>query len=115
MLRALLALIFVILASPATVSGAEGVTLAQEAKRTLESFDPSPRHQGRDTLDVQHQPCFNVRSGGGKPVVELPIAAHHPVRIAVEEVARPDRRSAPRQAVFLYACAPRAPPLARLL
>jgi hypothetical protein len=110
MLRALLALIFAILVSPATVSGAGCFAVAKEAKPAVASFDPSPRHQGRDTLDVEHQPCFNLRSGGGKPAAELPIAAQLAIGTLVGEVSKPTDRTRRRQAVFLHACAPRAPP-----
>lgn len=111
MMRALLALILAVFVSSTAVSAAERMALAQHVDQAAKVFNPAPAHQGQDTEDVEHQPCVSARSGGGKAALDLGAAApqhRHSPSLAI--TTTPLRPPVLKPVVFLYSCAPRAPP-----
>lgn len=114
MLRALLASIFVILAASAAGSGEilPASTSVAHADQFAGILQPPPQKpQGRDTPDVAKQPCFSARNWHGKAAG---IKAH-PISVRGHDLkpARgifPSKTLPQRHFLFLYACAPRAPP-----
>lgn len=111
MTRALLALILAVFVSSAAVSAAERMALAQEVEQAAKVFNPAPAHQGQDTEDVERQPCVSARSGGGKAALDLgAVAPQHRHSPSLAITAAPLRPPVLKPVVFLYSCAPRAPP-----
>jgi hypothetical protein len=108
MLRALLATIFAVL----TASAASAVERSPvpAADHFAAKFDPSPAHQGEDQIDIDKQPCVSPQDWSGKSAVNEHLASFRGPRGPVAKVfSQPQRLS--QHDLFLYACAPRAPPV----
>lgn len=115
MLRALLATLFSILVVTSAISEEHAFFGEQDSADQLGRafagsyalFAPS---QGRDTEDIDKQPCVSAQHGQGKTAVDaqlFPAGSHH-ARTADGGLPHPWAFS--KHVLFLHACAPRAPP-----
>lgn len=115
MFRALLASIFLILAASATGSGEilQAATSVAHAEQFAGALHAPPQvPQGQDTADIEKQPCFNARHWDAKAaaIKARPISVRrHDLQPALGIF--PSRTLSQQHFLFLYACAPRAPPL----
>jgi hypothetical protein len=109
MLRALLATIFAVLTASAAVAVDRSPAPA-EINHFAAKFDPCPAHQGQDQIDIDKQPCFSPQTWSGKAAVETDPSVSDRRHMPAASLLRPPHQRASTHILFLYACAPRAPP-----
>jgi len=109
MLRALLATIFAVLTASAAL-GVDRSPAPAEINHFAAKFDPGPAHQGQDQIDVDMQPCFSPHDWSGKTAVKTHAAFLGERSMPVVAKLWPQRHRFLTHVLFLYACAPRAPP-----
>jgi hypothetical protein len=111
--RALLAWIFAILAASAAMAVAPSTASAEVRGHFATIFDPAPpSHQGQDLPDIEKQPCFSAPEWHGKFAVSTYAAAVRCHSAPIAGKAPPLQPCPVKHFLFLYACAPRAPPAA---
>lgn len=109
MLRALLATIFAVLTASAVLAVERFSVPADSANHYAAKFDLAPAQQGEDQIDIDKQPCLGLQDWS-KAAVQVHAPSSDGRCVPLANDGGPPSQHVLAHLLFLYACAPRAPP-----